>query len=110
MKRLRCIIVLLAVLSIAGVFESNAEAADWYICDLVAVGPSQSTVTLYLKDRAATPAWAGTKAFNTGTTDAARTNRILATALTAESLDKPVRVSIDTATAPLVVTSCYLWY
>ena len=107
MKRLRYLVVLLAVLSIVGVFESNAEAADWYICDLVAVGPSLSTVTLYLTDRGGTFT---NKAFNTGTTDAARTNRILATALTAETLDKPVRVSVDTAVAPTVVTSCYMWY
>lgn len=105
MKRLRYLVVLLAVLSIVGVFESNAEAADWYICDVISVGPSLNTVMIYLTDRGGTFT---NKAFNTGS-DAARTNRMLAVALTAESLDRPVRVSVDTAVAPTVITSCYMW-
>ena len=99
----------MAVLSIAGMVNNEAGAADWYVCDVVAVGPSLGTVTLYLKYISGPTAWTGSKAFNTGTADAARTNRILATALTAESLDRPVRISVDT-TAPTVATSCYLWY
>jgi len=109
MKKLRYLGVLLAVLSIAGMVNNEAGAADWYVCDVVAVGPSLGTVTLYLKYISGPTAWTGSKAFNTGTADAARTNRILATALTAESLDRPVRISVDT-TAPTVATSCYLWY
>ena len=93
MKKNHLIVVVLSIFVLFAALQNNANAAGPYICNVVLTGPALSTVYLQLTDTAATPAFTN-QYFSTGT-NVTNQNRILATALTAISLEKPVKVIIE---------------
>jgi hypothetical protein len=72
----------------------NANAAEWYLCDVEMIGPaSGDRVFLKLTDTASTPAFR-LKYF---LLPQENTDQFLAVALTAKSLQTPIKISTTSA-------------
>jgi len=93
MKRKHLVVAVLSIFVLFAALDNDVNAAGPYYANVVSVGPALGLVYLQLTHTAATPLFEN-QYFSTGT-DATRVNRILATALTAVSLEKPLKVIIE---------------